>query len=193
MKAADGQLFDELEMPASAGLTHRPGANAAAARVHEPNRGQLELRALDLDSLLAADHRARLVWAYVERQALSALLAGIKARGSAPGRRVTDPRVLFALWLYATLEGVGSGREVARLTQEHHAYRWICGGVPVNYHLLNDFRSGQAELMDRLLTANVAALASAGLIRLVRVAQDGMRVRASAGAGSFKRQGTLRE
>jgi transposase len=67
--------------------------------------------------------------------------------------------VLFALWLYATLDGVGSGREVARLTQEHHAYRWICGGVPVNYHLLNDFRSGQADLMDRLLTANVAALA----------------------------------
>jgi len=153
----------------------------------------VELRALDLDSLLAPDHRARLVWAYVERQDLSALLASIKARGAAPGRRATDPRVLFALWLYATLDGVGSGREVARLTQEHHAYRWICGGVPVNYHLLNDFRSGQAELMDRLLTDNVAALASAGLIRLVRVAQDGMRVRASAGAASFKRQGTLKE
>jgi transposase len=193
MKAADGLLFDDLEVPAPAGMTLGQGSESAAARIHEPNRGQLELRALDLDSLLAADHRARLVWAYVERQDLSSLLAGIKARGSAPGRRATEPRVLFALWLYATLEGVGSGREVARLTQEHHAYRWICGGVPVNYHLLNDFRSGQAELMDRLLTANVAALASAGLIRLVRVAQDGMRVRASAGAGSFKRQGTLRE
>ena len=191
IKAAGGELFDDLPVPA--GVAIDCGATAAAARIHEPNRSQLELRALDLDSLLAPDHRARLVWAYVERQDLSALLAGIKARGAAPGRRATDPRVLFALWLYATLDGVGSGREVARLTQEHHAYRWICGGVPVNYHLLNDFRSGQAELMDRLLTANVAALASAGLIRLARVAQDGMRVRASAGAASFKRQGTLRE
>jgi transposase len=190
-KAAGGELFDDLPVPE--GVPGVDGALGAAARIHEPNRGQLELRALDLDSLLAPDHRARLVWAYVERQDLSALLAGIKARGAAPGRRATDPRVLFALWLYATLDGVGSGREVARLTQEHHAYRWICGGVPVNYHLLNDFRSGQADLMDRLLTANVAALASAGLIRLVRVAQDGMRVRASAGAASFKHQGTLRE
>lgn len=190
---ASGELFGNLPVPEAAATSAEQGNLAAAARIHEPNRQQLELCALDLDSLLAPDHRARLVWAYVERQDLSALLAGIKARGAAPGRRATDPRVLFALWLYATLDGVGSGREVARLTQEHHAYRWICGGVPVNYHLLNDFRSGQADLMDRLLTNNVAALASAGLIRLVRVAQDGMRVRASAGAASFKRQGTLRE
>ena len=191
---ATEQLFEELPAALSADPPGGRGKQPAAqARIHEPNRGQVELRALDLDSLLAPDHRARLVWAYVERQDLSALLASIKARGAAPGRRATDPRVLFALWLYATLDGVGSGREVARLTQEHHAYRWICGGVPVNYHLLNDFRSGQAELMDRLLTDNVAALASAGLIRLVRVAQDGMRVRASAGAASFKRQGTLKE
>lgn len=192
-KLDHGQLFDELPEAAEAGTGGRAQALSAEPRVHEPNRRQLELRALDLESLLPAEHRARLVWAYVERQDLSSLLAGIKARGSAPGRRATDPRVLFALWLYATLDGVGSGRELARLTQEHHAYRWICGGVPVNYHLLNDFRSGQADLMDKLLTNNVAALASAGLVRLVRVAQDGMRVRASAGAASFKRQGTLRE
>lgn len=192
-KASEGLLFEDLPVPCEAGALQSATLAAAVPRIHEPERRQLELRALDLDSLLPADHRARMVWAYVERQDLSALHAGIKARGAAPGRRATDPRVLFALWLYATLDGVGSGREVARLTQAHHAYRWICGGVPVNYHLLNDFRSGQAELMDRLLTHNVAALASAGLIRLVRVAQDGMRVRASAGAASFKRQGTLRE
>lgn len=189
----DGQLFGDLLVPANAKQSRDEGKPMAPPRVHEPQRQQVELRALDLESLLPADHRARLVWSYVERQDLSSLLAGIKARGAAPGRRATDPRVVFALWLYATLEGVGSGRELARLTQEHHAYRWICGGVPVNYHLLNDFRSGQGELMERLLTDNVAALAAAGLIRLVRVAQDGMRVRASAAAASFKRQGTLRE
>jgi len=189
----EGQLFDDLPVRADARTGVALMEVKHAPRVHEPQREQLELRAMDLESLLPSDHRARMVWAYVERQDLSTLLAGIKARGSAPGRRATDPRVLFALWLYATLEGVGSGRELARLTQEHHAYRWICGGVPVNYHLLNDFRSTQGELLERLLTDNVAALAAAGLIRLVRVAQDGMRVRASAGAGSFKRQGTLRE
>lgn len=105
-------------------------------------------------------------------------MAAIKARGSNAGRAAIDPHILFALWLYATLDGVGSGREVARLAQQHDAYHWICGGVSVNYHALNDFRSGNEVLMDELLTDNVAALAAAGAIALKRVAQDGMRVRA---------------
>jgi hypothetical protein len=82
---------------------------------------------------------------------------------------------------------------VARLTREHDAYRWICGGVSVNYHALNDFRAGNDKLMDELLTDNVAALAAVGAIRLERVAQDGMRVRADAGAASFRRQASLEE
>ena len=91
------------------------------------------------------------------------------------------------------LDGVGSGREVARLSQDHDAYRWICGGVSVNYHALNDFRAGNEALMEELLTDNVAALAAAGAISLERVAQDGMRVRADAGAASFRRQASLQE
>lgn len=127
----------------------------------------------------------------MERQDLSALLNAIKARGAAPGRKAIDPRVLFALWLYATLDGVASGREIARLSQEHDAYRWICGGVSVNYHALNDFRSTNEALMDDLLTSNVAALAAVGAVRLERVAQDGMRVRANAGAASLRRKPRL--
>ena len=163
--------------------------------MQQPNRLQIELRASDLESLLGEDHHARLVWGYVERQDLSALFEAIKARGAAPGRRAIDPRILFALWLYATLDGVGSGREVARLCLEHDAYRWICGGVPVNYHALNDFRSGTGndKVMDELLSDNVATLAAVGAITLERVAQDGMRVRANAGAASFRRQGRLEE
>lgn len=112
--------------------------------------------------MLAEDHRARLVWGYVVRQDLSRLFDAVKARGSHAGRAAIDPRILFALWLYATLDGVSSGREVTRLTQEHDAYRWICGGVSVNYHVLNDFRAGNDQLMDELLTDNVAALAAVG-------------------------------
>ncbi|MCW5260658.1 IS1182-like element ISVei6 family transposase [Verminephrobacter eiseniae] len=190
-------MFEGMDVPAaSAGAPMHPCSAppaSAPARVQEPNRLQVELRASDLDSLLPADHRARLVWRYVEQQDLNVLFDAIRARGSAPGRRAIDPRILFSLWLYATLDGVGSGREVARLSQSHDAYRWICGGVSVNYHALNDFRVGNEALMDRLLSHNVAALAAVGVIRLVRVAQDGMRVRASAGAASFRRKGTLKE
>lgn len=192
-------LFEELPEPSQAQVQQQAQAKAAdkrsqgAARLLQPNRSQIELRASDLESLLPEDHRARLVWGYVVRQDLSQLIEAIKARGSNAGRAAIDPRIVFALWLYATLEGVGSGREVARLALEHDAYRWICGGVSVNYHAINDFRAGNEALMDELLTDNVAALAAVGAIGLERVAQDGMRVRADAGAASFRRQASLQE
>ena len=166
-------------------------AAQGAPRTQPPNRTQVELRPCDLEALLPEDHQARLVWGYVERQELSALFDAIKARGRAPGRAAIDPRILFALWLYATLNGVGSGREIVRLTQSEDAYRWLCGGVSVNYHALNDFRSAQSELFDRLLTNNIAALAASHVITLTRVAQDGVRVRANAGASSFRRRERL--
>lgn len=188
----DLAVVDEREVKA-AKQARAAARRQGAARLLQPNRLQVELRASDLESLLGEDHRARLVWGYVERQDLSRLTERIKARGSNPGRSAIDPRILFALWLYAVLDGVGSGREVARLTCEHDAYRWICGGVSVNYHALNDFRADNEELFDEVLTANVAALAVTGAISLERVAQDGMRVRADAGAASFRRQASLEE
>ena len=190
-------LFEDLAEPSEAELARAQGLARKRAqgqpRVQAPNRAQVELRASDLESLLGEDHRARLVWGYVERQNLNTLFDAIKARGAAPGRRAIDPRILFALWLYATLDGVASGREVTRLTREHDAYRWICGGVAVNYHALNDFRGANEALMDEVLSDNVAALAAVGAITLERVAQDGMRVRADAGAASFRRQARLEE
>ena len=195
---AKAGLFEDLEPPSAKHVQQAQSKAAVkrgqgAPRLLQPNRSQIELRASDLESLLAQDHRARLVWGYVEHQDLSKLIEAIKARGSNAGRAAIDPRILFALWLYATLDGVGSGRAVARLSQEHDAYRWICGGVSVNYHALNDFRGGNDVLMDELLTDNVAALAAVGAINLERVAQDGMRVRANAGAASFRRQARLDE
>jgi transposase len=197
---AKASLFEDLpavdEQAAAAAVQARAASKRQGTpRVLAPNRAQIELRASDLESLLPEDHRARLVWGYVERQDLSVLFDAIKARGATPGRRAIDPRILFALWLYAVLDGVGSGREVARLCREHDAYRWICGGVAVNYHALNDFRSGAGNdaVMDEVLSDNVAALAAVGAITLERVAQDGMRVRADAGAASFRRQARLEE
>ena len=195
---AEGSLFEDLAPPSPAQLQQARSdvelkRSQGQPRLRQANRNQIELRASDLESLLAVDHRARLVWGYVIAQDLRRLFDAIKARGSNAGRAAIDPHILFALWLYATLEGVGSGRELARLSEEHDAYRWICGGVSVNYHALNDFRSGNEVLMDELLTDNVAALAAAGAISLERVAQDGMRVRAHAGAASFRRQDSLQQ
>jgi len=155
------------------------------ARVLRPDRAQLQWDMIDLDGLLAGDHRARLVWRFVESLDLRAFYDLIKAREGEAGRPPPDPAVLVALWLYATLEGVGSARELDRLTQRDVAYRWLCGGVPVNYHGLSDFRVEHGGLLDRLLSESVAALMSEGLVDLEEVAIDGTKVRAAAGKGSF--------
>ena len=161
------------------------------ARVLQPNRKQLEFRASDLESLLTEGHRARLVWAYVERQDLSGFYAGIRAVEGGVGRAAISPEILLALWLYATLDGVGSAREIVRLTEAHDAYRWLCGGVQVNHHTLSDFRKDKGEALDELLSVSIASLMAAGVVKLKHVAQDGIRVRASAGASSFRRKEKL--
>ncbi len=156
-------------------------------------RNQIEFQECSLDQLLPEDHEARIVWDYVCGLDLSELIERIQAVEGGPGQAPADPRILVTLWLYATLRGVGSARELNRLCQDHAAYRWICGGVSMNYHTLSDFRTQHVELLDRLLTESVAALMAEGLVTLDRVAQDGMKVRASAGAASFRRQPTLEE
>jgi transposase len=182
------ELFGELPERA------RPQADAAplgAPRLREPQRDQIELRAVDIESLIGADHPVRVIWAYVEGLDLSELEDRIKARGDRPGHPATAPRLLLALWLYATSDGVGSARALERLCNSHDVYRWLCGGVSVNYHTLADFRVGCADLLDRLLSEHLAALAKAGLVDLDTLAQDGVRIRASAGAASFRREATL--
>jgi hypothetical protein len=99
----------------------------------------------------------------------------------------------MALWIYATVEGVGSARAIERLTEAHDAYRWICGGVSVNYHSLSDFRVRHVAVLDKVLTQSVAVLMAQDLVTLKRVSQDGLRVRASAGASSFRRGERLGE
>lgn len=165
----------------------------SAPRVVEADRNQLELRPFDLDSTIPHDHRARLVWRAVETLDLSAFYERIKSRVGGAGRPPGDPKVFVALWLYATIDGVGAAREVERLCSEHRAYRWLCGGVPVNYHTLSDFRVALGPALDELLTQTIAVLRARKLIDLQRVAQDGLRVRASAGSGSFRRKKKLKE
>ena len=162
------------------------------ARTKRPVRNQIEIRMMSLDQLLPADHRARVVWVYVESLDLSPLYEKIRAVEGSAGRDAVDPKILLALWLFATIESVSSARQLARLCERDLAYIWICGGVGVNYHLLSDFRTGHGEFLDQLLTDTIATLMHQGLVTLETVAQDGMRVRANAGSSSFRREKTLK-
>jgi transposase len=163
------------------------------ARVCRPQRRQREWQDFCLDETLPHDDIARTVWAYVESLDLSALYEKIKVSSHDAGRSAIAPEVLVALWLMATLEGIGSARQLDRLCRRDARYKWICGKVSVNYHTLSDFRSGQVEFLEQLLVDSVAALMDQGLVPLETVAQDGMRVRASAGKSSFRRKPTLEE
>lgn len=162
-------------------------------RVRRAVRNQAEMMVRDLDSLVAEDHQVRCIWEFLEKLDLSAFYGSVKATMDSPGRPASDPRVLLALWVYATAQGVGSARELDRLCQEHDAYRWLRGGVPVDYHLLSDFRVAHQEALDRLLTEIVGSLMANDLVTLKGVAQDGVKVRAGAGAGSFHRRSKLEE
>lgn len=173
-----------------------PEENRAEAVVGKPrlkkaNRTQIEFRTMDLESTIAADHPVRLVWAFVEQLDLQPFYAKIQAVEGVAGQNTIDPAILMTLWLYATLEGVGSARALDRLCKEHSAYRWICGGVSVNYHTLSDFRVQHMAELDEILVQSVAAMLAEGLVSMKRVAQDGKRVRASAGSKSFRRRPTL--
>jgi len=185
-------LFDKGE-----GGQPSPGEVAASRtaggipRLRVPHRDQVEIRWASLDELLESEHPARMVWAFVRGLNLDRWRTAIKAVQGVAGRDATDPRLLVALWIYATIEGVGSARELERLCDKHLAYQWLCGGVSVNYHLLSDFRSRGGEAWDDLLTQIVASLLAEKLVTLKRVAQDGMRVRANAGAASFRRRPRL--
>lgn len=184
----EGELFEGLPEQAAPERALR-----GLPRLRMAERRQVELRAVTLDELVPADHRVRLVWRFVEGLDLTALHATIKAVEGRPGHPPPDPRILVALWLLATIEGIGSAREVARLCEEHIAYQWLCGGVGMNAKTLADFRVNHGAVLERLLVDSFTALVQAGVASLDRVAQDGVRVRASAGAASFRRHSTLQE
>jgi transposase len=189
---AQAGLFGEGELPTGSPVAE-PAKATGAARVMSPQREQVELRAVDLESLLAPDHPARTVWAFVQSMDLAPLYARIKSVAGRGGAPAIDPAILVALWLWATIDGVGSAREVDRLCERDDAYRWICGGVGVNYHSLADFRTEHEAWLDAQLTRSIASLLDRRLVTLSAVAQDGLRVRAHAKASSFRRRDKLAE
>jgi transposase len=164
-----------------------------APRLRRPERNQLGWHAAAIDDLVAPDHPARAVWAFVTALDLSELHDQVKAREGVPGQAPPEPALMLALWLFATVEGVGSARQLDRLCDQHLAYRWLCGEVSMNHHTLSDFRVAHAEVLEKLLARGVASLVAEGLVKLDVLAQDGMKARAAAGAASFRSRRRLEE
>jgi transposase len=162
-------------------------------RLRRPIRDQIQMHRAALDDMLDADHPVRAVWTAICAGDLKSWLSEVRAVEGHVGRDATEPRLLVALWVFATLRGIGSARELARLCEESLPYQWPCGGVSVNYHTLSDFRMSGGEKWDELRTQIVGTLVASGSVTMARIAQDGMRVRASAGKSSFHRRSPLEE
>jgi transposase len=169
------------------------GESKPAVRLRVPERRQIAMVVQCADDLVPAQHPVRMVMAVVETLDLTRFSESIKAREGVAGRDATDPGLLVGLWLYGCIRGIGSARELARRCEESAAFRWLCGGVGVNHRLLSDFRGDHGGALDELFTQVIASLVDKELVRVSRVSQDGVRVRVSAGAGSFRREKRLRK
>lgn len=170
-----------------------PAPGRGMPRLRQPERCQPGWEIVAIDDLVARDHPVRAVWAFVGTLDLRSLHDAVKAREGVPGQAPPAPELMLALWLWATVDGVGSARQLDKLCGEHLVYRWLCGGVSMNCHTLADFRTAHGDVLERLLADGVAALVVEGLVALDVLAQDGVRVRAAAGAASFRRRPRLEE
>ena len=162
-------------------------------RIRRADREGKVIRSQCIDDLIGEDHRARIVWDFVDGLDLSDLYAKVKSVEDHPGRPAIDAKILFAVWLYATLDGETSGRRISIFCNEFNPYIWLCGGIGINHHTVSDFYTDHADHLEKQFTLHLACLRQQGLVDLDTVAQDGMRVRASAGAASFRRKETLEE
>jgi transposase len=156
-------------------------------------RNQIEFINASLDDLLPEDHEVRGLWDFIDQMELSPILNKIQSTIGDRGRAATDPKILLALWVYAITQGIGSARMIDRYCEEHIGFKWLCGGVTMNYHTISDFRKNNPDEFDELATSLIANLMNKNLITLKRVSQDGCKVRANAGSSSFRRKPRLRE
>lgn len=189
-----GSLFDEGELGPDGKRPENPEPiSTSQLRLRKAERSQVEFFEMSLDELIEPNHVVRSIWSSVCQLDLTPWTNVIRVATGTVGRNHTDPRILLSLWIFATTQSVSSAREIDRLCIDHLAYRWLCGGISVNYHMLADFRSHGLKNLEQLMTHIVASLMNEGLVKLERVSQDGMRVRANAGSGSFRRAGTLKQ
>ena len=157
MEAVARPLFADTE-DASPAVARLSAVTKGSPRLRKAERLQGKMFTESLDQRLDADHTARTVWAFVMNTNLTSALERIKAVEGRQGRDANDPRLLLALWLFASIEGVNSARVLAQLCRVHRAYEWLCGGVSMNYHTLASFRSRQGELFQQLMAELLASV-----------------------------------
>jgi len=181
-----------LEIPAQ---PERPQAAVppGEAKLKGVHREQTMLAMIYLEELIGPEHKARAIWELAGRLDLSRFCGGLKTAKGQPGRAAWDPQLLVSLWVYAYSEGISSAREIERLMEWEPGFQWLGALGVVSHHTLSDFRVAHQAALDELFVQLLGLLEHEGLLSLERVMHDGTKIRAQAGADSFRREKTVRE
>ena len=139
-------------------------------------RGQQILFSTTLDDVIMPDHPVRLIgelldgfdWTTWEREYHG-------SRGKPP----IHPRVLAGLWLYGLRRGVRSSRKLEYMARNNIDFLWLAEGHSPDHSTLSSFRSQFGEALKELFRHVLRVAMAAGLLRLIDVATDGTRVKAS--------------
>ncbi len=190
-----GVLFADVHLwrPPAAEAPETPATEDHKPRLQPVNRNQLLWRPVDVEQLIGPEHPARAVWELLGQRDLTGFSDHIEAVEGVAGRPARDPRLLLSLWIYAYMEGTPSARQIARQCDYHPAYQWLTAATTPSAHTLSDFRVQHREALQGLVAELLGLLAAEGLVDLEQVTQDGTKVRASAGADTFRRQKTLEQ
>ena len=162
-------------------------------KVRKPERAQVQFVSTSLDDLIDESHLARKIWHFVESLNTTVLFSGLKTQEGKAGQRAIDRQVLLALWLYALISGITSGREIARRIESDNPFKWIAGGLHINYHTIDDFRSTNKDSFGDLMVQMIASMISADVISGETIAVDGMKISAKAKGSRFHRKKTIEE
>jgi len=162
-----------------------------SVRVKAIRRDQLVFRTVDVEQLLEPDHPARAIWDLVGQRDLHLFYDQIEAVEGQAGRPPHDPRLLISLWLYSYMQGINSAREIEGRCSYQPAYQWLTGMETVCAHSLSDFRTANAAALKDLAIQVLAVLAGEGMVDLEQVTQDGTKIKAAAGADTFRRKSTV--
>lgn len=155
------------------------------------DRNQLRWEAFDLESLIAEDHAARVIWELSGRFDLRRFEQDCKTKEGEAGRPCWPARLLVSIWVYSYTLGIASARAIERMMSHEPGLRWLAAGEQINHHTLADFRVGYKEALENLFAQFLALLETTGLVDLSTLLQDGTKVRAVAGKRSLHRRKTL--
>ena len=174
-------------------LPPQPKQPAARPKYRAIQRERGEFVDLYIDHLIGADHPARLIWKIVETLDLSTFETEVASFEKGVGRSRWPPQVLTSILIYSYTLGTGSAREIERLMRTDPGLRWLGATEVVNHHTLSDFRVQGLEKLQSILTQVLALLASENLVDFQCLLQDGTKIRAAAGSGSYHRKKTIAE